>query len=136
MTRWFCLSMWVTLQATTLKQHTSIKRAHKTKNSNKMLHLVGDFNMNLLDYEKCKKNKSTRNLNFIYENSMIPTINKPTRVTRQSTIIIDHIITNCFINFDFKTAILKSDISDHFPISFFLPTMDEFSKTESIFIKE
>ena len=101
-----------------------------------MLHLVGDFNMNLLDYEKCKKKKSTRNLNFIYENSMIPTINKPTRVTRQSTIIIDHIITNCFINFDFKTAILKSDISDHFPISFFLPTMDEFSKTESIFIKE
>ena len=33
-----------------------------------------------------------------------------------------------------KTAILKSDISDHFPISFLLPMTNEFSKTESIYI--
>ena len=33
-----------------------------------------------------------------------------------------------------KTAILKSDISDHFSISFLLPTKNEFSKTESIYI--
>ena len=73
--------------------------------------------MNLLDYEKCKKVQEF--LNLIYENSMILTINKPTRVTRQSTTIIGHILTNCFVNFDFKTAIFKSDISDHFLISFF-----------------
>ena len=33
-----------------------------------------------------------------------------------------------------KTAILKSDISDHFPISFLLPMTNEFSKTESFYI--
>ena len=63
---------------------------------------------------------------------MIPTINKPTRVTRQSATAIDHILTNCFVNFDFKTTIFKSDTSDHFPISFFLPMTNEFSKTGSI----
>ena len=92
---------------------------NKTKNSNKMLHIAGGFNMNLLDYEKCKKVQEF--LNLIYENSMIPTINKPTRVMRQSDTATDHIPTNCFVNFDFKTTIFKSDISDHFPISFFLP---------------
>ena len=43
------------------------------RNSNKMLHIASDFNMNLLDYEKCKKVREF--LNFMYENSMIPTIN-------------------------------------------------------------
>ena len=67
---------------------------------------------------------------------MIPTINKPTRVTRQSAAAIDHILTNCFVNFDFKKTIFKSDISDHFPISFFLPMTNEFSETEPIYIHE
>ena len=97
-----------------------------------MLRIADDFNMNLLDYEKCKKIQEF--LNLIYENSMITTINKPTRVTRQSATSIDHILTNCFVNFDFKTAIFQSDISDHFPISFFLPMTNEFSKTEPIYI--
>ena len=65
---------------------------------------------------------------------MIPTINKPTRVTMESTTAIDHILTNCFVNIDFKTATFKSDISEHFPISFFLPLRNEFSKTEPIYI--
>ena len=104
----------------------------KTENSNKMLHIVGDFNMNWPDYEKCKKVHEF--LNLIYENSMVPTINKPTRVTRQSTTAIDRILKNCFVNFDFKGAIFKSDISDHFPISFFLPMINEFSKTEPIYV--
>ena len=97
-----------------------------------MLHIARDFNLNLLDYEKRKKVQKF--LNLIYENSMIPLINKPTRITRQSATAIDDILTNCFINFDFKTAIFKSGISDHFPISFFLPTTNEFSKTEPIYI--
>ena len=45
-----------------------------------MLHIAGDFNMNLLDYEKCKKVQQF--LNPVYESSMIPRINKPTGVTR------------------------------------------------------
>ena len=47
---------------------------------------------------------------------MIPTINKPTRVTRETTTAIDHILTNQLINANFKTTIFKTDISDHIPV--------------------
>ena len=51
---------------------------------------------------------------------MIPTINKPTRVTKKTATAIDHIITNSFVENTFKTAIIKTDVSDHFPICIFL----------------
>ena len=54
----------------------------------------------------------------MFEFSMIPTINKPTRVTKHTATAIDNIITNCIINSDFKSAIVKTDLSDHFPIIF------------------
>ena len=54
-----------------------------------------------------------------YRNRMIPTINKPTRVTKKTATAIDHIITNSFVENTFKTAIIKSDVSDHFPICIF-----------------
>ena len=53
---------------------------------------------------------------------MIPTINKPTRVTQKTTTAIDHIHTNSFTDTVFKTAIFKSDISNHFPICFMIPS--------------
>ena len=49
---------------------------------------------------------------------IIPTINKPTRVTRQTASKIDHIITNSIMPTGFKSRIIKTDISDHFPIFF------------------
>ena len=50
---------------------------------------------------------------------MIPLRNKPTRVTRHSVNAIDHIITNSVTGHnDFKSAIIKTDLSDHFPIVF------------------
>ena len=45
---------------------------------------------------------------------MIPTINKPTRVTRHTATAIDHVFTNTIMgNIEIKTAIVKTDISDH-----------------------
>ena len=57
-------------------------------------------------------------LNLLYQNSLIPTVNKPTRVTRKTPTVIAHIFTNSFVNTDFKTFIFKIDISDHFSICF------------------
>ena len=65
---------------------------------------------------------------------MIPTINKPTRVTRKTATAIDHILTNCFIDRTFKTSIFKSDISDHFPICFIIPSMKTKIKNETSFL--
>ena len=90
-----------------------------TKISNKVHHIEGDFNLNLLDHENSRKVQGF--LNLIYQNCMIPTINKPTRVTRETSTAIDHILTNSFIDTIIKTGIIKSDVSDHFPISFLFP---------------
>ena len=53
---------------------------------------------------------------------MIPTINKPTRVRRKTSTAIDHILTNSFTDTVSKTAIFESDMSDHFPIRFIIPS--------------
>ena len=86
-----------------------------SKNQNmKHMMFAGDFNMNVLDYEYNGKVKSFFDL--MYQRNLIPTINKPTRVGKNSATAIDHIITDCVLTCDFKTAILKTDLTDHFPI--------------------
>ena len=67
---------------------------------------------------------------------MIQIINKPTRVsaTRKSASAIDHIVTNSFAESNFKTAIFKSNISDHFPIGAFFSTTVEQSNNGDTYI--
>ena len=78
---------------------------------NEHIVLAEDFNLNVLDFENNKKVQNVLNLMFPYV--MIPTINKPTRVTTDTATVIDHIITNVIRETDFKTGILKSCILDH-----------------------
>ena len=93
-----------------------VKLLSSVQNANKDLCIAGDFNLNLLDDES---NKTVRDvLNIIYRNDVIPTINKPTGVTRTMANAIDHVLSNSFINRNFKIAIFKSNISDQFPICF------------------
>ena len=47
---------------------------------------------------------------------MVPVINKPTRVTKNTATAIDHIITNSLLHRTINTGIIQLDISDHFPI--------------------
>ena len=83
--------------------------------------LAGDFNINFLDFETTENVQDFLNLMFRY--NMIPLTNKPTRVTKHSANAIDHIITNSVIGHnDFKSAIIKTDLSDHFPIVFTIKT--------------
>ena len=78
--------------------------------------MAGNFNMNLLDFEQNKKVQNF--LNIMFGHSMIPVINKPTRVTKNTATAIDNIFINSVTTSKFKTGIIKSDISDHFPIFF------------------
>ena len=58
------------------------------------------------DYERNKKVQNFLNFMFCY--NMIPAINKPTRVTRNTATAIDHIITNSIIGVaEHKSAIIK-----------------------------
>ena len=87
---------------------------NKVKNNGKDLYIVGDMNLNLLDHSTNSKVKEY--LNIVFQNLLIPMINKPTRVSKSNATIIDHILTNSFLNTDCSTGIIKIDISDHFPI--------------------
>ena len=78
--------------------------------------MAGDFNMNQTDFEQNKKAQNF--LNIMFGHSMMPVINKPTRVTKNTATAIDHIFINSVTTTKFKTGIIKSDISDHFPIFF------------------
>ena len=84
------------------------------KNSDKAIYIVGDTNLNLIDYETNIKAKNY--LNLLFQKDFIPVINKPTRVSRNNATIIDHINTNHFLNNYMNSGIITADISDHFPI--------------------
>ena len=49
-------------------------------------------------------------VNSMFQHGLIPTVNKRTRVTRNTAAAIDHIITNSLINSEFKIDIIKTDI--------------------------
>ena len=91
-----------------------LKQILKKTKKLKPFHIAGDFNLNILDDDKCSKVNNFYNL--LYKNGMIPTVNKLTRVTRKVATAIYHILTNQFVNVSFKTAIFKTDISEYFPV--------------------
>ena len=72
----------------------------KREIGHKDITLAGVFNINLLDFDANKKVQYFVNLMFRF--GMIPTINKPTHVTRQTTSTIDHIMTKSIMHTGFK----------------------------------
>ena len=80
--------------------------------SNKLFYATGDFNLNVLDYNK--NENVTKFLNLTFEYSFVPVINKPTRVTKNTATAIDHIITNSLLHRTINTGIIKHDISGYF----------------------
>ena len=77
----------------------------RIKRLSKQFHVAGDLNLNVLDYEICKKVQQF--LNIIYESGMIPIINKPTGVANKTATVIDVNLTNSNTERSFKTAILR-----------------------------
>jgi hypothetical protein len=73
------------------------------------------------DYIKIEQHKNTSDLldNFL-SSGLIPTITQPTRVTHTSSTLIDNIYIKYKNNqYDINSAVLVSDISDHYPICIF-----------------
>ena len=67
---------------------------------------------------------------------MVPAINKATRFTRYTGMAIDHMFTNSIINTEIKSAIIKADISDRFPVRFVAKVnVDVNIKTEQCILK-
>ena len=90
----------------------------KANTENKLCFVAGDFNLNCLDYNKNLEIWTF--YNRIFAHGCISLIMKPTRVTCRVTSV--SLIDNIFTNFIFDTSwklkkgIIKSDVSDHFPV--------------------
>ena len=84
------------------------------KNQEKPLFFVRDLNINSLDY---LINTNVCNFfNLIFQNGIFLLINRPTRATKSSATIIDHVLTNTIIDSEVQSGIIKTDISDHFAV--------------------
>ena len=67
---------------------------------------------------------------------VIPTISKPAGVTRHTATAIDHVFTNSIIdNIEINTVIVKTDISDNFPIIFATKDKRDAEVTEQYIFK-
>ena len=73
-------------------------------------------------------------VNLMFRHGLILTINKPTRVTRNTATAHDHIITSTVKNDEFKTDIIKTDISDHFSIFFIFKCVIDSTEAKEEFI--
>ena len=95
------------------------------RNKNEVI-LLGDFNIDLL-----KDNNFSREFqNMLQSNYLVPTILEPTRVAEVfrngESIVTETLIDNIFINrsTDFKSGLIYSSISDHYPVFTILTQYD------------
>ena len=85
----------------------------KITKENKLCYLMGDFNVNLMNYHRI--NLTGEFLDNTYSNSLCPLINRRTRITSHSATLIDNILKNN-IDSHVVNELLFTDISDHLPI--------------------
>ena len=69
-----------------------------------------------LDFLKCVKHKATDEfISALSEQGYVPTILKPTRVTHQSSTLIDNIFIKGVSVFNYDSFVLVDELSDHYP---------------------
>ena len=79
---------------------------------NKTVYMCGDFNVDLLQYDK--HNAINNFINQLYSLGLHPLITRPTRITSHSNTLIDNIFTTSLSNI--QSGLIINDISDHLPI--------------------
>ena len=98
-----------------------LKRLLKnTSKEQKSIFLLGDFNVNLLNYNQ--HNETNEFLDSRASNSFIPSILQPTRIINHSNTLIDDIFSNV-IDPDIISGNLTATIPDHLPQFAIIPNM-------------
>ena len=85
----------------------------KLKVEDKICYLLGDYNINLLNYANHARTSDF--VDLMHSFSFISLINRPTRITSNPATLIDNIFVNK-PNLSSFQGILVTDISDHLPI--------------------
>ena len=83
-----------------------------TSQEQKSIFLLGDFNVNLLNYNE--HNQKNEFLDSLPSNSCIPLILQSTRITSHANALIDNMILSV-IDPDIISGTLTASISDHLP---------------------
>ena len=96
------------------------KLLENTPKEQKSIFLLGDFNVNLVNYNE--HNETNEFLDFLASNSFIPLFLQPTRITSHSNTLIDNIFSNV-IDPDIISGNLTATISDHLPQFAIIPNM-------------
>ena len=86
----------------------------------KQVFLLGDFNINLLNYNDHQPTNDF--LDSLASNSFIPYILHPTRITSHSKTLIDNIFSN-YISHEIISGNITATISDHLPQFSFVRNM-------------
>ena len=79
---------------------------------NKQVFILGDFNINFLNYNS--STPITNYVNFLFSKQFLPYIIHPSRVSAHSSTLIDNILSNITDNETLSGNILPQ-ITDHFP---------------------
>ena len=83
-----------------------------SKLSNKAIFILGEFNVNLLNYDSHAPTNDF--INNLFSNSFLPCIHHPTRISQCSSSIIDNIFSNLLAAEIIRENIL-TQLSEHFP---------------------
>ena len=98
----------------------------KVSRENKVWYLMGDYNLNLLNYENHQF--TSEFLDIMYSCMFVPLISRPTRITSNTATLIDNIFSNNLENHAFR-GLFFTDISDHSPV--FTVTLEEVERVNT-----
>ena len=90
----------------------------KISKEQKQIFLLGDFNINLLNYNEHQPTNEF--LDSLASNSIIPYTLQPTRITSHSKTLIDNIFSNV-LSFEAISGNITATISDYLPQFLFAP---------------
>ena len=80
--------------------------------NNKLIFILGDFNINLLNYDS--HIPSNDFINTFFSHNLLPCIHHPSRISESSKSIIDNIFTNSYHS-NITSGNILTQITDHFP---------------------
>ena len=103
-----------------LTDFNSKQSSSEVSKEQKSVLLLGDFNINLLNYNV--HSPTNEFLDSLASNSFLPYILQPTRITSHSKTLIDNTFTNVIFP-DSISANLTATISDHLPQFLIVPNI-------------
>ena len=108
------------------KNYSRLLRKFTSDQLNRLI--IGlDHNLDLIKHDKHRRTNEFIEINL--DNQLLPTITKPTRITRTTATLIDNIIIGRNFQSDFEACILISDISDHLPCLLTVKKLSLFEKS-------